>query len=59
MISSFSESALTSRPLTTIHQQVEALSQTAVSEMLRLVRGEKIHAQRIQIGVSLVQRQTT
>lgn len=54
-----SVASLTSKPLTTIHQQVEALSQTAVSEMLRLVRGEKIHAQRIQIGVSLVQRQTT
>lgn len=54
-----SVSSLIATPLTTIHQQVDVLSQTAVTEILRLIRGEGVHAQRIQIDVSLTRRQTT
>lgn len=50
---------LTAKPLTTIHQQTEALGRTAADEILRLIEGAPIRSQRIQIGVTLVRRQTT
>ena len=54
-----SVTALTATPLTTVHQQVDVLSQTAVNEIIRLIHGEHGGAQRIQISVSLVRRATT
>lgn len=54
-----SVAALTAKPLTTIHQQVDVLSQTAVDQIIRLINRESGGAQRIQIGVSLVRRKTT
>jgi LacI family transcriptional regulator len=54
-----SVSELYSKPLTTIHQQMDVLGQTAAEEILRLIDGAPVKAQRIQIGVSLVRRSTT
>lgn len=54
-----SVAGLIAKPLTTIHQQTDVLGRTAAEEILRLIGGEPIKAQRIQIGVSLVSRKTT
>ncbi len=54
-----SVASLTAKPLTTIHQQTDVLGRTAAEEILRLIDGAPGRAQRIQIGVSLVRRQTT
>lgn len=54
-----SVSELTSKPLTTIHQQMDVLGRTAAEEIVRLMEGAPVKAQRIQIGVSLVRRSTT
>jgi LacI family transcriptional regulator len=50
---------LTAKPLTTIHQQMDVLGQIAAEEIVRLIEGSPVKAQRIQIGVSLVRRATT
>lgn len=54
-----SVAGLIAKPLTTIHQQTDALGRTAAEEILRLINGETVKAQRIQIGVSLIPRSTT
>lgn len=54
-----SMASLTAKPLTTIHQQTDVLGRTAADEILRLINGAPDRAQRIQIGVSLIRRQTT
>lgn len=54
-----SMSSLIAKPLTTIHQQTNILGRTAAEEILRLINGEPNRAQRVQIGVSLIRRQTT
>ncbi len=51
--------SLNARPITTVHQDIEQISRTAVAELLRVIRGEGSGARRFQIGVTLVRRQTT
>lgn len=50
---------LTAKPLTTIRQQVDVLGKMATQELIKLIQGEELNASRIEIGVSLVERQTT
>ena len=54
-----SVASLTAKPLTTIRQQTDMLGATAAEEILRLIGGAPVRAQRIQISVSLVGRKTT
>lgn len=51
--------SLNAKPITTVHQDIERISGTAVAELLRVIRGEDGGARRFQIGVTLVRRQTT
>ena len=52
-------SRLAARPITTIHQDIDAISRTAADEIVRIIRGEQPTASRFQIGVSLIRRKTT
>ena len=50
---------LAAQPITTIHQDIEAISQTAAEEMVRIIQGKENSTRRFQIGVSLIRRKTT
>ena len=50
---------LAAQPITTIHQDIEAISQTAAEEMVRIIQGKESSTRRFQIGVSLIRRKTT
>ena len=52
-------SRLAAKPITTIHQDIDALSRTAAEEIVRIIRGEKATASRFQIAVRLIRRKTT
>jgi LacI family transcriptional regulator len=49
----------TSPPLTTVSQPLEAMGRLAVHTVLRLVRGEQLESPRIELGTTLVVRDST
>jgi DNA-binding LacI/PurR family transcriptional regulator len=49
----------TSPPLTTVGQPLEAMGRLAVHTVLRLVRGEQLESPRIELGTTLVVRDST
>lgn len=50
---------LSAKPITTIHQDIELISKTAVEQIIRIISGEETDIHHLQIDVSLVQRKTT
>lgn len=48
-----------SPPLTTVHQPLVAMGQLAVHTVLRLVRGERLESTRVELGTTLVVRDST
>lgn len=50
---------LAAKPITTIHQNIEQIAQTAVRELLNIIAGKDLDADRLQIGVELIRRKTT
>jgi LacI family transcriptional regulator, galactose operon repressor len=53
------ESALTSPPLTTVHQPIREMGQSAIDMLIRLIRGDDSEPVHLTLTTSLVVRQST